>query len=136
MRMRRNGRRQHMSSSRTVRRTSNIDEWQVVARTDKAPGIRLILKDDHLSFTEIAKCVGERWQTLPPEEKEPFESQATAAKEKYNTEMVRYKITERYKEYVRYLADFKLKNPGPQAGEIIPMTPRKMTLRMQFRACY
>lgn len=79
--------------------------------------MRIILKDDHLSFTEIAKCVGERWQAQSPGEKEPFESQAAAAKEKYNTEMSKYKTTESYKEYLRYLADFKLKNPGPQAGE-------------------
>lgn len=87
-----------------------------MASADKAPEIRWLLKDDHLSFTEIAKCVGERWQALSPEEKEPYESHATAAKEKYNNEMVKYKTTENYKEYLQYLAEFKLKNPGP-AGE-------------------
>jgi hypothetical protein len=38
--------------------------------------IRDELKDLNLSFTEIAKRVGERWQQLNPEGKEPFESQA------------------------------------------------------------
>jgi len=84
---------------------------------DKPAEIREILKDHHLSFTDIAKRVGERWQALSPDEKEPFETQAAAAKEKYNTELAGYKTTESYKEHVRYLADFKGKNPTIQAGE-------------------
>lgn len=81
------------------------------------------LKDLNLSFTEIAKRVGENWQALSPTEKEPFESQAAAAKERYNTEMTTYKQTESYREYLRYLTDFKLKNPIPQAGEVHSSQP-------------
>ncbi|KAI9873594.1 MAG: hypothetical protein M1830_010815 [Pleopsidium flavum] len=77
--------------------------------------IREGLKDHHLSFTDIAKRVGERWQALSPDEKGPFETQAAAAKEKYNTELARYKTTESYKENVRYLAEFKAKNTGIEA---------------------
>ena len=44
------------------------------------------------------------------EEKEPYESQASAAKEKYHSEMAKYKKTDAYKEYTQYLADFKAKN--------------------------
>lgn len=87
----------------------------------------MLLKDEHLSFTEIAKCVGERWQALSAGEKEPFESQTAAAKEKYNAELASYKTTESYREYLRYLADFKLKNPGPQAGEERYKPFRKVT---------
>ncbi len=72
--------------------------------------IREELKPRNLSFTEIAKLVGESWQILSPERKEPYETQASAAKEKYHTELIKYKKTDQYREYTEYLAEFKLKN--------------------------
>jgi HMG (high mobility group) box len=74
--------------------------------------IREEVRGQNLSFTDIAKLVGERWQKLNPEAKEPFESEANAAKERFNTELVQYKKTESYKEYTRYIADFKVKHSG------------------------
>lgn len=74
------------------------------------------LKGRNLSFTEIAKLVGENWQILSASEKEPYESQAFAAKEKYNTELAAYKKTDKYKEYADYLADFKAKQASLQQG--------------------
>lgn len=47
---------------------------------------------------------------LLSEDKDPYESQASAAKEKYQAAMAKYKKTEEYKEYTQYLADFKVKN--------------------------
>ena len=79
------------------------------------PEIREELKPQNLSFTDIAKRVGERWQILAMEEKEAFESEASFAKEKYNAEMARYKRTANYREYAQYIADFKLKNGVPGA---------------------
>lgn len=73
------------------------------------PGVREELKGQNLSFTDIAKLVGERWKVLDPEEKESYEFQASVAKEKYNSEYEEYKRTEQYQEYMRYLADFKAK---------------------------
>lgn len=97
-------------SSRTV---------SVVIRAPKiilmASEIREELKPENLSFTTIAKRVGERWQDIPAEEKEPYESEASAAKEKYHAEMADYKTTKSYREYQQYLAEFKAKhasNPG------------------------
>ena len=72
--------------------------------------IRDELKPLNLSFTDIAKRVGENWQVLSPEEKEPYERRASMAKERYHTEMAAYKLTEQYREYQRYLADFKNKH--------------------------
>lgn len=72
--------------------------------------IREELRPQNLTFTEIAKQVGESWQVLLAEEKEPYESQASTAKEKYQAEMIKYKKTDEYKEYSKYLADFKIKN--------------------------
>lgn len=47
---------------------------------------------------------------LLSEDKDPYESQASAAKEKYHAAMTKYKKTEQYKDYTQYLADFKDKN--------------------------
>jgi len=78
--------------------------------------LREELKPQSLSFTDIAKRVGERWQILTPEEKEPYESRAGSLKEKYSAELTRYKRTHEYREYVQYLADFKERNSASTSG--------------------
>ncbi|MCJ1241465.1 hypothetical protein MMC14_009470 [Varicellaria rhodocarpa] len=72
--------------------------------------IREDLKPLNLTFTEIAKRVGESWQVLSLEEKETYESQASALKERYTLELIEYKKTLKYHEYAAYLADFKAKH--------------------------
>ncbi|KFY63953.1 hypothetical protein V496_03546 [Pseudogymnoascus sp. VKM F-4515 (FW-2607)] len=67
------------------------------------------LKGRPLSFTEIAKLVGENWQNLTPSEKEPYEQQAFTAKEKYTVELSEYRQTESYRTYSEYLMEFKAK---------------------------
>ncbi|RAL63340.1 hypothetical protein DID88_003765 [Monilinia fructigena] len=67
------------------------------------------LKGRSLSFTEIAKLVGEHWQNLLPSEKEPYEQSAYTAKERYNNELAEYKKTQSFKDYSQYLTDFKQK---------------------------
>ncbi|KFX89941.1 hypothetical protein O988_08417 [Pseudogymnoascus sp. VKM F-3808] len=67
------------------------------------------LKGRPLSFTEIAKLVGENWQNLRPNEKEVYEQQASAAKEKYTQELSEYRKTESYRTYSEYLIEFKAK---------------------------
>ncbi|KAI4285930.1 MAG: hypothetical protein L6R38_000295 [Xanthoria sp. 2 TBL-2021] len=79
--------------------------------------VRDELKSENLSFTEIAKRVGERWQTLSPEGREPFEAKAASAKEGYLTELGRYKKTTRFKEHAVYLADFKAKHFSEADGK-------------------
>jgi hypothetical protein len=74
------------------------------------------LKGQDLSFTEIAKLVGERWQVLEPNIREAFEKQASSAKEKYYAQMAEYKKTPQYQEYQHYLADFKAKHSTPRSG--------------------
>lgn len=74
------------------------------------------LKGRHLSFTEIAKLVGENWQTLSPNEREPYEHQAFSAKEKFNKELAEYKKTDQYKEYSQYLVEFKARQSHQQQG--------------------
>lgn len=62
-----------------------------------------------MSFTEIARTVGDAWQSLPPSEKESYENQASRAKQKYIAELAEYKKTDDYRRYSEYLADFKTK---------------------------
>ena len=72
------------------------------------------LKGRTLSFTEIAKLVGENWQSLSPEEKEIYEREAFNLREKYNSEMAEYKKTENFRIYSVYLAGFKAKQAHQQ----------------------
>lgn len=75
------------------------------------------MKGRQLSFTEIAKLVGEHWQSQSPEEKDVFEQQAFAQRERFNAEMAEYKKTENYATYTAYLAEFKARQAGqPQAA--------------------
>lgn len=74
------------------------------------------LKGRHLSFTEIAKLVGENWQNLSPGEKEPYEQQAFTAKERYNSELTEYKKTQSFKEYSQYLIEFKARQSNQRQG--------------------
>lgn len=85
------------------------------------PETREELKPRNLSFTEIAKRVGEKWQVLGPDAKEPFETQAARAKERYNAELGKYKKTDNYREYCRYLVEFKVKHSTLPPGEAVPV---------------
>jgi hypothetical protein len=74
------------------------------------------LKAESLSFTEIAKVVGERWQVLSPESREVYERQANGAKDKYYAELAEYKKTPQYAEYQEYLKEFKAKHGTAHGG--------------------
>ena len=74
--------------------------------------IREDVRGQNMSFTDIAKLVGDRWQKLAPIEKQQYETLATTAKEKYNAELAEYKKTESYRDYTRYLVEFKVKHGG------------------------
>lgn len=74
------------------------------------------LKGRNLTFTEIAKLVGEHWQNLTPGEKEPYETSALKAKEKYNHDLAEYKKTTEYRKYNLYLQDFKARQASANQG--------------------
>ncbi|KAL1595857.1 hypothetical protein SLS60_009547 [Paraconiothyrium brasiliense] len=79
--------------------------------------VRETLKGQDLSFTEIAKIVGERWQVLPADSREACERQANSAKEKYYAELAEYKKTSEYELYQKYLEEFKAKHAAPPKGK-------------------
>ncbi|KAL7961441.1 hypothetical protein V8C34DRAFT_12604 [Trichoderma compactum] len=79
--------------------------------------LRENLKGDRsLSFTEIAKLVGENWQSLPLAEREIYEAQARASKERFYREMAIYKETPEYRKYLEYLEEFNEKQAKPNQG--------------------
>ncbi|KAK6334669.1 hypothetical protein TWF718_010118 [Orbilia javanica] len=82
-----------------------------------ANNVREELKGQSLSFTEIARLVGERWKVLPPEQKEEYEYRAGVMKDRYNQELAAYKKTDQFKEYSQYLLEFKSKEAAKEAGE-------------------
>ncbi|KAM3514463.1 hypothetical protein MY11210_001907 [Beauveria gryllotalpidicola] len=74
------------------------------------------LKSHNLSFTEIAKLVGENWQNLDQAERESFETQANVAKDKYRRSLAEYKKTPEYRRYAQYLQEFKEKQNKHNQG--------------------
>ena len=65
------------------------------------------LKDQSLSFTELSRQVGERWQNLSSEERDHWKQKAAIPWEKYKADLAQYQKTEQYQEYQRYLGEFK-----------------------------
>jgi len=84
--------------------------------------MREALKGQELSFTEIAKVVGERWRDLPMDAREACECQANAAKEKYYAELAEYKKSSQYDTYQKYLKDFKAKHGVLPKGQVSTLT--------------
>ncbi|KFY83176.1 hypothetical protein V498_08251 [Pseudogymnoascus sp. VKM F-4517 (FW-2822)] len=71
--------------------------------------VREDLKGESLSFTEITKLVGKKWQHLMPSEKELYKQQSSVAKETSTSELAEYRMTKSYKIYSDYLLDFQAK---------------------------
>lgn len=65
------------------------------------------LKDRALSFTELSRQVGERWQALSPAERDYWKQKAAIPWEKYKADLAQYQETEKYQEYQKYLGEFK-----------------------------
>ena len=90
------------------------------------------LKGRNLTFTEIAKLVGENWQNLSQAEKEPFETQSQTAKDKYSQDLAVYKHAPEYKKYRVYLQDFKAKHSAHSQGSSAAIVPRPLTIVRPF----
>jgi hypothetical protein len=114
MNMRRSDLRRLMSSSLIVSSASR-DPLRHLA--DIASEVRETLRGQELSFTEIAKIVGERWQVLPADLRDACERQANSAKEKYYAELAEYKKRPEYESYQKYLEEFKAKHAAPPKGK-------------------
>jgi hypothetical protein len=72
-----------------------------------------------LSFAELAKETGKRWGELPHEERVSiWERPAVDRLQRYKEELDRYRLTENYRSYQRYLERFKQGRRSPK-----PITP-------------
>ena len=69
--------------------------------------LREDLKDQSLTFTELSKSVGDRWQSMGPEEKEYWKHKAAIPWDKYKANVAEYQKTDSYKKYTEYLKGFK-----------------------------
>ncbi|OAV94450.1 hypothetical protein PTTG_03070 [Puccinia triticina 1-1 BBBD Race 1] len=69
--------------------------------------VREQLKGQQISFTDIARTVGDRWKTLDPSTKEAFEREASEQKDRWTKSMLAYKRTREYEQHRRYLQQFK-----------------------------
>src|SRR6185369_13678556 len=59
--------------------------------------VREEYQGQNISFPDMAKIVGDRWKTIPPQEKEAIKAQAAKAKEKYRAKLEAYKTTDQWK---------------------------------------
>lgn len=73
-------------------------------------------QDRNLSFSDLAKQIGQDWQNCPAELRDSYLSNAMKEKEAYDTAMARYKTTDTYREYQEYLADFRNRAQQKKAG--------------------
>ena len=69
--------------------------------------MRETLKHQSLSFTEISRQIGKRWQSLRPDEKKIWTDQAAIPRKEYKADLARYQMSENYMQHRRYLKDFK-----------------------------
>ena len=79
-----------------------------------------------LSFTEISRAVGMRWQALPREEKYLWDIQAARAMQVYTQAMEQYRKTDAFREHQRYLAEFRRQHEPPSNDDcrLSPPTQR------------
>lgn len=70
---------------------------------------RAELKNQNLSFAELAKIVGDQWKNLSHIEKQSYERRAMQSKDEYLAALEQYKQTPQYRRYQEYLNEFKAK---------------------------
>ncbi|KAI9482582.1 hypothetical protein BDB00DRAFT_160916 [Zychaea mexicana] len=74
--------------------------------------LRAELKQQNLTFAQLAKIAGERWKALSATGKSRYETTATEAKNAYLVSLNQYRQTPEFKRYQEYLSDFRAKH-GP-----------------------
>ena len=89
------------------------------------------LKEQNLSFAELSKVVGEKWQQLTRDEKEEWKTKGVVPWERYKAELAEYQKTDDSQDYQQYLTEFKAvqaaKNPRRKPSTTlqspVPSTP-------------
>jgi hypothetical protein len=94
--------------------------------------VRSELKQHNRSFTDLAKIIGDRWKNISTEEKDTYELNAQKAREEYLKKMQDYQKTETFKQYQKYLCDFKAENEA--AGKIRHHDNKNIVLTLFYSA--
>lgn len=82
------------------------------------------LKEQNLSFTDLSKTMGEKWQRLPRDQKEVWKTKSAVPWERYKARLAEYQRTDAFREYQRYLTEFEEatqvgKNPRRKSSTIM-----------------
>ena len=81
------------------------------------------LKEQNLSFTDLSKIMGEKWQRLTRDEKEVWKKKSAVPWERYKAGLAEYQKTDGFREYQRYLTEFEAtqvgKNPRRESSTIM-----------------
>ncbi|KAL6718998.1 hypothetical protein ACLMJK_003233 [Lecanora helva] len=65
------------------------------------------LKAQNLSFSNLSKQVGERWQAMSEAEREGWKQAGAGPWEDYKARLAEYRKTDHYREYQKYVSEFK-----------------------------
>jgi hypothetical protein len=79
--------------------------------------LRTDLEVSQLSFVDIAREVGRRWQGLPAEQKHVWEINAALAMQEFKAQTDGYKTTDNWRKHQAYLNDFKAQRSTPSTGK-------------------
>ncbi|KAI9693530.1 MAG: hypothetical protein M1820_009182 [Bogoriella megaspora] len=121
---------EHKVSKRRYRRHPRVDP-----SAPKRPKTAYVMFADHLrkdpeittlSFIEISRQVGMRWQSMGREEKYLWDIQAAQAMQRYTREMEEYRKTDAFRDHQRYLEQFRAKylDLPVESPEALPQRPR------------
>ncbi|KAF2848396.1 hypothetical protein T440DRAFT_401498 [Plenodomus tracheiphilus IPT5] len=102
---------------RHPRPDSNAPKKPKTAYVNFADQLRLDPVVSQLSFVNIAREVGRRWQELPAEQKRVWESNAARAMQEFEAQMDEYKKTDNWRKYQVYLNEFRAQQALPSAGK-------------------
>lgn len=78
--------------------------------------VREDLKSQRLSFTDISKEVGERWQRLSPAERHGWKRRSAVPREQYKNDLVKYQQSDHHRNYQQYLSEFTSAQAARRAG--------------------
>ena len=78
-----------------------------------------------LSFVDVAKEVGKRWQDLSPQSKRRWESQAAQTGQEYEVQMDEYKKMDLYRKYQAYLENFERQQALPKHSKCVSEVPNE-----------
>jgi len=102
---------------RHPRPDANAPKKPKTAYVNFADQLRTDPNVSQLSFVNIAREVGRRWQELPAEQKRVWESNAARAMQEFEAQMDNYKKTDNWRRYQAYLNDFRAQQAASISGK-------------------